>query len=99
MPKPLEKKVFANGMLALPPSDKALNLRSASAGSLTVIDTAKPCGLWKRSGGASEAMITSPSIDMRACMIFFLRSGGDGIDSGASSFLNISSILAPSTFS
>src|SRR5882672_6360265 len=59
MPKPLVKKVFPNGMLTLPPSARALNLRSAS-----------------------DAMNTSPSIDILACMIFFFHSGGVGISSG-----------------
>src|SRR5258708_14569625 len=46
IPKHLAKKVLANAMSTLPPSDSALNLRSASA--ITSIDneTEKPCGLW-----------------------------------------------------
>src|SRR5689334_7278511 len=47
MPNPLAKKVLANAMLTLPPSDNALNLRSASAASLTVSEMEKPCGLRK----------------------------------------------------
>jgi hypothetical protein len=40
----LEKKVLPKGMLTLPSSDSALNLRSASAGSATVSETENPCG-------------------------------------------------------
>src|SRR6185312_7775234 len=45
MPNPLEKKVLLNGMLMLPPSHSAWNLRSASCGSDTVNETENPCGL------------------------------------------------------
>ena len=83
----------------LPPSQSALNLRSASAGSATVSETEKPCGLWKCSGGASDAISTWPPIEILACMICFFRSGGDGISGGASSFRSIISILPPSALS
>ena len=44
MPKPLEKKVLPNGIRTVPPSASALKRRSASAGSSTCSETAKPCG-------------------------------------------------------
>ena len=44
MPKPLAQNVLLNGMLTLPPSASALNLRSASAGSSTCSETENPCG-------------------------------------------------------
>ena len=47
IPKPLEKKVGAKAMLTVPPSLKALNFFSASAGSSTVSVTENPCGCWK----------------------------------------------------
>src|SRR5260370_22511346 len=46
IPKPLAKKVLANAMSTRPPSDSALNLRSASARSSIDNETEKPCGLW-----------------------------------------------------
>ena len=74
--KALVKKVLPKGMLAAPPSLAApWKLRSASATSLIVIEIAKPGGLWKWDGGASEAMIhlDRPSTSS-ARMIFCLRS-------------------------
>ena len=43
--------------------------------------------------------MTSPSIDILACMIFFFHSGGTGMSAGAPSCVSIISILPPSTFS
>lgn len=45
MPKPLAQNVLAKGMVTVPPSASALNLRSPSAGSMTVSEIEKPCGL------------------------------------------------------
>ena len=100
MPNPLEKKVLPNGMLTLPPSHSALNLRSASAGSLTRSARPKsPAACENGPGGASDAISTWPSIDIRACMIFFFRSGGDGMSGGAPRCAAASRSCAPSTFS
>jgi hypothetical protein len=86
-------------MFTAPPSDSALNLRSASVGSSTDSETEKPCGWWKWPGGASDAKIVAPSIEALACMIFFFHSGGVGISAGALSCVSIISIFAPSVFS
>src|SRR6266404_516941 len=99
MPNPLAQNVLPNGMFTAPPSARAVNLRSPSLGSSTVSETEKPCGWWKWPGGASDAISTSPSIEILACMIFFFHSGGTGIDSGAPSCVNIASIFPPRTFS
>ena len=42
MPKPLAQNVLLKGMVTVPPSASALNLRSPSAGSVTVSETEKP---------------------------------------------------------
>src|SRR5256885_4683585 len=47
MPKPFAKKVLPNGMVTVPPSASALNLRSASAGFSTESETEKPCAALK----------------------------------------------------
>ena len=96
---PWRRRSCAKAMLTLPPSLSALNLRSASAGSSIMSETENPCGWWKWPGGASEPISTSPSSDMRACMIFFFQSGGVGMSGGALSCVIIISILAPSAFS
>ncbi len=45
MPKPLAQNVLLKGMVTVPPSASVLNLRSPSAGSATVSEIEKPCGL------------------------------------------------------
>src|ERR1700688_435664 len=69
MPKPLAQNVLLYGIFTVPPSAKALNLRSPSAGSATVSETEKPCGWWKWPGGASDAISNSPSIVILTCII------------------------------
>ena len=62
-----------------------LELALGVGGILDRSETEKPCGLWKWPGGASDAISTSPSIVILACMIFFFQSGGVGISAGPSS--------------
>src|SRR6266702_3711114 len=98
MPKPLDQKVLLKGMVTVPPSASALNLRSPSAGSATVSEIENPCGFSTCSGGASVAMSTlPPGSDIRACMIVFSRPGAAGASGGASEARSIISILPPRT--
>src|SRR6266567_7985417 len=55
-PKRLAQNVCCNAISTVPLSVSAAKIRSASAVSLRLIDTEKPCIGLKRSGGASDAI-------------------------------------------
>src|ERR1700688_2080310 len=83
IPNRTAQNVSAIGMVTLPFSAKARNMRSASDGSLTPMLMEKPCCFSKLPGGASEAINTWSPIRRRACRIFRRHSAGTCPAAGA----------------
>jgi len=88
MPKPLAQKVLLKGMFTVRPR-QGLELAFAVRWVRDGQRDRKALRLVEVARGCVGSMITSPSIDILACMIFFFHSGGVGMESGALSCVSI----------
>src|SRR5215510_9701434 len=98
IPKRGEKKVLVIGIVTLPPDDKALNRRSASASSLASSESAKPLKSGWPLFSPSDAMTRVFPIVREACITLFSLFGVH-IDFSGLSFQRISMpTSAPTAF-
>src|SRR5215475_14235807 len=76
MPKRLAKNVLPSGIRTSPPSESALNTRSASASFLALMESEKPSNLGLPWAQPSEAITSSPLMARHECMILLSLPGG-----------------------
>ena len=101
MPKHGDQNVLPIGIVTVPPSASALNMRRAAASSGAVIDSEKPAKLGLPEQRPSDSMTSvSPTLN-EACITLFSLPGGSmpgGGGSGASLLRITMSTLVPSAF-
>src|SRR5262245_59153343 len=76
MPKQGDQKVLVSGICTWPPSARAPNSRSASAGAAAAIDSEKPWKLDCPEEHPSEAMTVVSPTRRLACITLFSKPGG-----------------------
>jgi hypothetical protein len=72
----LAKKVLPSGMRTSPPSESALNMRSASASSLALTESEKPSNFGLPCAQPSDAITGASPTRKHECMILFSLPAG-----------------------